>query len=102
MINIPLNHEYTPEDLVEINDKISAALNEENLDAEKVFGLIVERDEFIQNFIASTESPDKHAFLRSEIAVNDRLKETVSQLTSETLSALSSFIKGRKAVEKYK
>lgn len=99
---LELSHPYTPTELNEINQKLEELFAEDILDEEQLLHLISQRDEIVQLHLKNLEKQQLKDFAQAELSVNKLLVEYTRQLQSESLGKLSSLIRGRKAVEKYK
>ncbi|MDU0355724.1 hypothetical protein RS130_19205 [Paraglaciecola aquimarina] len=102
MKNITLNHTYTPSPLKDINQDLSVLLKEAEPDEATFLKLVTRRDDFIQQFLTEISDLDKENFVKAELAVNGALVAYANQLFKTSLKQLSSLLRGRKAVKKYK
>ena len=102
MNNLTLNHQYTPPSLEEINLQIEQLLSCPELDEAQLLQVITQREEVVKNVLRELESDELKRFASAELDNNQRLTDVTKKLLSESLGQLSSLIRGRKAVEKYK
>ena len=101
-INLSLTHPYTPNELRTVNQQLEALFAQESLDEAQLLQLISQRDEIVQLHLKSLEKQQLKDFAQAELSVNNVLIENAKGLQSESLGKLSSLIRGRKAVAKYK
>ena len=124
-----LSHDLTPQALAKINLAICQVLSyadihvansgsessnkstavatvtntdEVNIDDSKLRALVEQRDEFIQQHLSSLGADDKNAFAKAELPINNQLQATVKNLFTDSLSELSTLVRGLKAIKKYK
>jgi hypothetical protein len=99
-----LNHQYTPQELKEINEKIVKflVLIDENVDTERLFSLINEREVFIQSYLQSLSPPLQQNFASLELQVNNKLLEVAQSLLVTATKDFSGFKRSQAAVKKYK
>lgn len=96
------NHEHTPSDLAELNLQIANTLSAEELDDTQLLSLVNQRDMLIVNLLDTLDEQEKKAFVEAEVVINNRLETLIKSLFRKSLGQLSGFIRGKKAVQKYK
>ncbi|WP_299074846.1 hypothetical protein [uncultured Paraglaciecola sp.] len=102
MKKLILNHSFTPSTLKNINSKLLQLRAENDPDESKFLKLVLERDEFIQEFLKNLPENEKNKFATAELQVNGALVAYAEELFKASLNQLSGLVRGRKAVKKYK
>ncbi|MCU7554983.1 hypothetical protein OCL06_10260 [Alteromonas sp. ASW11-19] len=97
-----LNHSYTPAALREINESLSAQLEDPSAsDVKRINALLKIRDEFIAGHLEVLDAEKKQAFANAELSVNNRLKEVAQTLLQSAKDDVSQFVRSRAAAKKY-
>jgi len=99
---LKLNHEFSPQSLVDINEELESLLNAKELDDERLKVLIEKRDAVINTHISSLSESDIKSFSKNELEVNNVLSTIVKSHFRDSLKQLSGLKRGHKAVSKYK
>ncbi|MEM5497123.1 hypothetical protein WNY77_06935 [Paraglaciecola mesophila] len=101
MRKLALNHQFTPPELVSINQTLATLLADESLDEKSFHSISIQRDACIKEYLDTLEPIQKAEFCKAEIEINDVLVQLAQQLFDTSLKQLSGLIRGRKAVKKY-
>ncbi|MBF7072351.1 hypothetical protein ISG33_02900 [Glaciecola sp. MH2013] len=74
----------------------------DNIDDVKLRELVEQRDEFIQDYLSTLKPEPRKEFATAELPINNQLQAIVKNLFTDSLSELSSLVRGLKAIKKYK
>lgn len=97
-----LSHELTPDELGQINSSVYQELEGDVVDDQALRRLVTQRDEFIQAYLPTLAKEQRKQFAKLELPINNKLHAAVKALLTDSLSELSTLVRGRKAVQKYK
>ena len=102
MSNIHLNHAFTPPNLKILNDKLESLVNDSDPDEARLLQFVSERDEIVTAHLDTLLGKDKKNFAEAELNINQQLSAVAKTLLLASQNHLSGFLKGRKAIKKYK
>lgn len=97
-----LSHQYSPAELIELNEKLEALIAEEELDEKRLASLMSERDKLVQSYLAQLESSQIKQFAEAEIDINQKLISWTEERRTAVLQQTVGWLRGRKSVKKYK
>lgn len=101
MKNITLNHQFTPPDLVLLNQDLTELLTAADPDEKSFLALVTRRDVMITAYLATLTDADKQVFAVAELEINAVLVAYANEMFNASSKELSGLIRGRKAVKKY-
>ncbi|GAB3030425.1 flagellar protein FliT [Bowmanella dokdonensis] len=102
MNKLDLNHAHSFPELLVNNEALTGLLCHEEPDTQELLRLVSERDELVMTHLASLEDSQKKAFIEAELACNRLIKERIQPLLASTEATLTSFVRSKKAIKKYK
>lgn len=100
--NLSLNHEFTPSQLVTINQQLESLLEGSEPDEARLLQIVSERDDFVTQHLESLTTADKKRFALAELETNQKLTIIAQTLYSASLKQLIGLKRGLKAVQQYK
>ncbi|MEP4890002.1 MAG: hypothetical protein ABJV04_08250 [Aliiglaciecola sp.] len=102
MNKLNLSHQYTPDNLDNVNKQLETVLSSDELDDKLLRQLISQRDEIVTEHIKSLDKNTEKLFSTSELEVNQRLSTIIEAQLADSLKQLTGLIRGKKIVDKYK
>lgn len=101
MKNITLDHQFTPANLAQFNQDMTALLTAPDPDAKKILALVTHRDVVINAYLNNLTEDDKQMFIAAELETNGVLVTYANEMFNAASTELSGLIRGRKAIKKY-
>ncbi|MFT6898250.1 MAG: hypothetical protein ACJA13_002670 [Paraglaciecola sp.] len=101
MKNIILDHQFTPPDLVQLNQDLTVLLTAQDPDEKTFLEIVTHRDAVITAYLTTLTDAEKQAFVAAELEINAVLVAYANEMFNASLKELSGLIRGRKAVKKY-
>lgn len=102
MKKLDLVHDTSTPELIEVGLQLENILASEEMDEKILLELIVQRDELIISHLAKLDEKSMKTFATAELEINQRLTSNTKKLLKNSLNQISSYLRGKKAVSKYK
>ncbi len=104
MSTLNFNHSKTPENLRQLNQKLTEVIQSDDDSEQKyqAFQLLIrERDRMIRDHLSQLSDSEQKLFAESELTVNNQLNELAQSLLKSAKDDISRFIRSRAAIKKY-
>lgn len=101
MKKLSLIHDTSTPELVDIGLQLEGLLEADEVDDKTLLALIVQRDELVTKHIATLDEESLNTFANAELKINQKLTLRAKSLLKTSLGEISSYLRGKKAVNKY-
>lgn len=96
-----LNHLYTPPELAQINENLSALLHDDECDQTLLQKYVLQRENLVNTLLNSLDQQQRKLFAEHEKQSNDFLLEKLRSMQNKVAEDLSKVTSSAKAIKHY-
>lgn len=95
------NHQYSPDELVQLNGQLAQALVADPFDETSLHKIIEQRANLVESLLNNLDEQQKRCFATCERDTNDAILTLVEQRRANVKKALAKVSKASKAIKQY-